>query len=56
MDLEGGPATDFPCVEYIVGGDGTVVFERFGEKSHRGGGAPWIVPGGGSRGICKGCD
>ena len=56
VDLEGCPTADFPSVEYIVGSDCTVVFERLDEKGHRGGGAPWVVPGGGSRCICKGCD
>ena len=56
VDLEGCPTADFPCVEYIVGSDCTVVFERLDEKGHRGGRAPWVVPGGGSRCICKRCD
>ena len=56
MDLEGCPTADFPSVEYIVGSDGTVVFERLNEKGNRGGGAPWVVPGVGSRGVGKGCD
>ena len=38
VDLEG--CTDFPGVEYIVGSDGTVVFERLDEEGKRGGGAP----------------
>ena len=56
MDLDGCSTADVPGVEYIVGSDGTVVFERLDEEGHRGGGAPWVVPGGGSRCIGKGCD
>ena len=56
MDLKGCPAADFAGVEYIGGGDGTVVFERLGEEGNCGGGAPWVVSGCGSRCIGKGCD
>ena len=56
VDLECCPTADFPGVEYIVGSDGSVVFERLYEEGKRSGGAPWVVPGGGSRGVGKGCD
>ena len=56
VDLECCPTADFPGVEYIVGSDGSVVFERLNEEGKRGGGAPWVVPGGGSRSVGKGCN
>ena len=56
VDLEGCTTADCPGVEYIVGGDGTVVFERLDEEGNRGGGAPWVVPGGGSHCIDIRCD
>ena len=37
VDLEGCPTVDFPSVEYIVGSDGTVIFERLNEEGNRGG-------------------
>ena len=49
VDLEGCPTADFPSVSYIVGSDGTVVFERLNEEGSRGRGAPWAVSGGGWR-------
>ena len=53
MELNGCSTPDFPGVEYIVGSDGTVAFAGFDEEGNRRGGAPWIVPGVGSRCICK---
>ena len=49
MGLEGCSTADFPSVEYIIGSNGTVVFGRLDEEGNRGGGAPWVVPGIGSR-------
>ena len=49
MKLNGCSTPDFSGVEYIVGSDGTVVFEGLDKKSDRSGGAPWVVPGIGSR-------
>ena len=53
MDLEGCATSGCPGVEYIVGGDGAVVFESFDEKGDRCGGAPWVIPSVGSRCIGK---
>jgi hypothetical protein len=39
VNLEGCAIVDYPDVEYIVGSDGSVVFERLDEKGDRGGGA-----------------
>ena len=33
MDLEGGSAAEFPCLEYKCGGDSTEVFESLCEQS-----------------------
>ena len=56
MDLEGCSTADFPGVEYMIGSDGTVIFERLEEESNRCGGAPLVVPGIASRCIGKRCD
>ena len=52
-DLKGCATSGFPGVEYIVGGDGAVVFKSFDEKGDRCGGAPWVIPSVGSRCIGK---
>jgi hypothetical protein len=53
VDLEGCAAAVFPGVEYIVGGDGALVFESLDEKGGLCGGAPWAIPRVGSRCIGK---
>jgi hypothetical protein len=49
VNLEDCATADFLGVEYIVGGDGTVIFECLDEEGDRSGGAPWVVPSVGSR-------
>ena len=56
MDLEGCLTAGFPSLEYIVGSDCAVDFERLDEEDDRGGGALWVVIGIGSRCIGKRCD
>ena len=40
VDLKGCTSADFPGVKYIVGSDGTVIFESLDEKGDCCGGAP----------------
>ena len=54
MDLEGCSAAKFPGIQYECSGDGTIAFEGFGEKCNCQWGAPWVVPGVGSRCVGKG--
>ena len=56
MDLEGGSAAEFPCLEHKGSGDGSEVFESFGKQSDGLRGAPWVDPCVGPGCVCEGGD
>ena len=56
MDLEGGSAAEFPCLEYKCSGDSTEVFESLCEQSDGLRGAPWVDPCVGSGCVCEESD
>ena len=56
MDLEGGSAAEFPCLEYKCSSDDTEVFESLSEQSNGLWGAPWVDPCVGSGCVCEGGD
>ena len=56
MDLEGGSAAEFPCLEYKCSCDDTEVFESLSEQGNVLRGAPWVDPCVGPGCVCEGGD